>query len=55
MGLFFIPKMIYMGVESHGGMILTGKQKNSEENLSQCHFVKHKLNITIVIPTRSDS
>jgi hypothetical protein len=27
---------------AHGGMILTGKPKNSEKNLSQCHFVRHK-------------
>jgi hypothetical protein len=29
-------------LESDGGMILTGKPKNSEKNLSQCHFVNHK-------------
>jgi hypothetical protein len=27
---------------AHGGMILTGKPKNSEKDLSQCHFVHHK-------------
>jgi hypothetical protein len=28
---------------AHGGMILTGKKpKESEKNLSQCHFVHHK-------------
>jgi hypothetical protein len=30
-------------MEKDGGMILTGKKpKNSEKNLSQCHFVHHK-------------
>jgi hypothetical protein len=27
-----------MSMKSHGGMILTGKPKNSEKNLTQCHF-----------------
>jgi hypothetical protein len=31
-----------MSVESHDGMILTGKPKNSEKNLTQYHFVHHK-------------
>jgi hypothetical protein len=29
-------------MDSHGGMILTGENKNSEKNLSQCHFVYQK-------------
>jgi hypothetical protein len=34
----------YMSVERHGGMILTGgKPRNSERNLSQCHFVHKKI------------
>jgi hypothetical protein len=28
-----------MNIEIHGGIILTGKQKTSEKNLSQGHFV----------------
>jgi hypothetical protein len=33
----------YMSINSHGGMISTGKNpKNSEKNLSQCHFVHQK-------------
>jgi hypothetical protein len=31
---------------AHGGMMLTGKPKNSEKNLSQCHFVHHKYHRT---------
>jgi hypothetical protein len=31
-----------MNMEIHGGMILTGKPKNSEENPSQCYFVLYK-------------
>jgi hypothetical protein len=29
-------------MEKDGGMILTGKLKISEKNLSQCHLVHHK-------------
>jgi hypothetical protein len=36
-----------MSVESHGGMILTGKPKNSEKSLSQCHSVLHKSVVAI--------
>jgi hypothetical protein len=33
----------YMSLESDGGTISTGKKsKNSEKNLSHCHFVHHK-------------
>jgi hypothetical protein len=32
-----------MGMETNGGMILTEENpKNSEKNLSKCHFVHHK-------------
>jgi hypothetical protein len=31
-----------MNMESHGGMILTGKAEELGGNLSQCHFVHHK-------------
>jgi hypothetical protein len=29
-------------MENHGGMILTGKPKEEEINLSQCHSAHHK-------------
>jgi hypothetical protein len=32
----------YTSMESHSGMILTGKPKNSERNLSHCHFAQNK-------------
>jgi hypothetical protein len=31
-----------MSLESDGGIILTGKLKNSDKNLSQCHYVHHR-------------
>jgi hypothetical protein len=34
-----------MSVESHGGMILTGKPTNTKKNLSQCHFIHHKSHV----------
>jgi hypothetical protein len=41
--LLFIPGWYWMSMGSHGGIILTrGKPKNSEKNLSQCHFVRHE-------------
>jgi hypothetical protein len=32
-------------MENDGGMIDRVKPKNSEKNLSQCHFVHHKSHI----------
>jgi hypothetical protein len=37
-----IPHTWYTSMNSHGGMMLTGKPKNFEKNLSQCHSVDHK-------------
>jgi hypothetical protein len=31
-----------MSMRCRGGMILTGKPKDSEKNLSQCHFAHNK-------------
>jgi hypothetical protein len=41
-GLLFIPQMIYEYGEPYWNDIDNGKLKNSEKNLSQCHFVHHK-------------
>jgi hypothetical protein len=38
----FIPKMIYEYGERRWNDTDRGKTKNSEKNLSQCHFVHHK-------------
>jgi hypothetical protein len=32
-------------MESGGGMILMGKPKNSEKDLSYCHFFHHKSHV----------
>jgi hypothetical protein len=42
MGLLFIIQMIYEYEERWWNDIDRGKPKNSEKNLSQCHFVHHK-------------
>jgi hypothetical protein len=42
MVLLFIPKMIYGYGEQQWNSIDRGKPKNSEKNLSQCHFVHNK-------------
>jgi hypothetical protein len=40
--LFFSPHMMIYEYGALGGMmILMGKLKNYEKNLSQCHFVHH--------------
>jgi hypothetical protein len=42
-GLLLTPTL-YMSVESHGGMILTGEtEERRENNLFHCQFVYHKL------------
>jgi hypothetical protein len=41
-GLLFIPQMIYEYGELRLNDIDRRKPKNSEKNLSQCHFVRHK-------------
>jgi hypothetical protein len=42
MGLFFIPQVIYEYGEPWWIDIDREKPKNSEKNLSQCHFFHHK-------------
>jgi hypothetical protein len=43
--LFGFPQ-IYVRMESHGGMIFDRRNpKNSEKNLSQCHFIHHKFHM----------
>jgi hypothetical protein len=44
-GLLFILHVIYESVEPRWNDIERGKLKNSEENLSQCHFPYHKYNM----------
>jgi hypothetical protein len=41
-GLLFTPQMIYEYAEPRWHDIDTGKLKNSDRNLSQCHFVHRK-------------
>jgi hypothetical protein len=41
--ILFIPLMIYEYGERRWNDIDKGKQKYSEKNLSQCHFLHHKL------------
>jgi hypothetical protein len=42
MGQLFIPKVMYEYRELEWNDMDRGKLKNSEKNLSQCHFVYHK-------------
>jgi hypothetical protein len=41
-GLFFIPQMLYDYGEPRWNVTERGNPKNSERNLSQCYFVRHK-------------
>jgi hypothetical protein len=41
-GLLFISQMTYMSMERRWNDIDRGKRKNSEENLSQSHYVYNK-------------
>jgi hypothetical protein len=45
MGVLFIPPIMYESGEVQCNDTDRGKLKNSERNLSQCHFVHHKLNM----------
>jgi hypothetical protein len=40
--ILFIPEMIYENGERRWNDTDRGKQKNSEKNLSQSHYVHHK-------------
>jgi hypothetical protein len=42
--ILFIPQVI-ISMESHSGIILTGKPYYSEKNLSQYHFIHLKTHI----------
>jgi hypothetical protein len=37
-----MTQMVHELIWSRDGMILTGKSKDLEQNLSQCHFFYHK-------------
>jgi hypothetical protein len=44
-GLLFIHQMIHEYGEPRWNDIDRGKPKNSEKNLSQCHFAHHKSHV----------
>jgi hypothetical protein len=44
-GLFFVLQMIHAYGQPRWNDIDRGKPKNSERNLSQCHFVHHKFHM----------
>jgi hypothetical protein len=46
MGLLVIPQIIYENGEPWWNDTDKEKLKNSEKNLSQCHFVHHKFHKT---------
>jgi hypothetical protein len=38
---YIIPQMIYMSMEPQRNYTDRGKLKDSEKDLSQCHFIHH--------------